>query len=472
MTTTFFAYPSGPRQLLDELQRAVAWLKNAWGDDAVHTWEDNDVAGRNLLDPIVGEIQARELVVADVTFANFNVTYEFGFAIGTGKRAVPTVNVSVEGDRKLHSDIGIFDTLGRLDYSNHAELVDRLTRLEDFKPLKTDFPLNKAAPIYFVGAQNKSSSLLHIVSRVKATKYRYREFNPYEQLRLAATEAIEEVASSALVIVPLLAPTQTGAKVHNIRAAFVAGLAHGMGVPCLLLQPEGGPVPLDVRDLVKTYQNDRQVDEYIADALPAVVEALYRGDPASPADAGLLGRLDFGQYFAENETGSLSKYYLPTDQFRTVLAGGVRLVVGRKGSGKTAVFMQACDRWKPDKSNVVVDLQPEGFRLVKLRDAVLRYLADGTRDQFLAGFWEYLLLLEICATILEQDYQLHIRNHELYEPYQNLAALYREGGYAGGTGFSERMVQLIDRLFREISRAIRRNASPADRRETDNRHFI
>jgi hypothetical protein len=321
-----------------------------------------------------------------------------------------------------------------------------LSEIKDIRPLNTDSNINKNSPIYYLGSENKSDWLLHLVARIRKTKYRYREFNPYEQTRLGPGEAIEEVSSSAAVIVPLLSNLQTGSQIHNIRAAFVCGLAHGMGKPCLIVQPQGGLVELDVRDLVKMFREESQIDQYIADLLPSVVEGLRQDDLPVPVSEGILSKLDFGQTMAENETGDLKRYYYVTDEFRSVLNGKIRLVIGRKGSGKTAVFMQARDRWQPIKDNVVVDLKPDAYKLRKLRDVVLQYLAEGSRDHLQTFFWEYLLLLEVCGTILEEDYQLHLRDHNLLAPYEELARTYREGHYASGVDFSERMVQLIDRL--------------------------
>jgi hypothetical protein len=205
-------------------------------------------------------------------------------------------------------------------------------------------------------------------------------------------------------------------------------------------------VPLDMRDLVRPVRRLEQIDEYIAELVPRIVEATYGAALSELAPEGILQRLDFGDGIAENEASNLRRYHVLTDEFRSVLNGSIRLVVGRKGSGKTAVFFQARDRWRQHKGNVVVDLKPEGYRLRKLRDLVLVYLAEGSQEQLLIAFWEYLLLVEIVQNILEEDYSLHLRDHNLTKPYQDLGELFKEGGYASTSDFSERMTKLIDRI--------------------------
>ena len=56
------------------------------------------------------------------------------------------------------------------------------------------------------------------------------------------------------------------------------------------------------------------------------------------------------------------------------MRGEVRLVVGRKGSGKTAVFLQVRDKVWASRKHVVLDLKPDGYRLLKFKDRVSSFL--------------------------------------------------------------------------------------------------
>jgi hypothetical protein len=52
-------------------------------------------------------------------------------------------------------------------------------------------------------------------------------------------------------------------------------------------------------------------------------------------------------------------WLLPQVNYDTIIAKS-KMVTGRKGSGKTALFIQVRDRIRLDKKNIVVDLKPEG----------------------------------------------------------------------------------------------------------------
>ena len=89
-----------------------------------------------------------DALIADITYLNFNVTYEIGFAIGQNKRTILIRNVSIEGHANRYSEIGIFDTIGYFDYNNSDELYTYNTEgVSDFTPIRTDYNVNTAAPI-------------------------------------------------------------------------------------------------------------------------------------------------------------------------------------------------------------------------------------------------------------------------------------------------------------------------------------
>jgi hypothetical protein len=155
---------------------------------------------------------------------------------------------------------------------------------------------------------------------------------------------------------------------------------------------------------------------------------------------------ELGSSTAENEFVNLGEYYVQTDQFRRALRGEARIVVGRKGSGKTAVFAQVRDHIRPDRNQIVLDLKPEGYQLRKFKEQVLDLLEAGTREHTITAFWEYLLLLEVAYKILEKDRSYHARDQELYKPYQTLARIYKEDGYSQEGDFSERMLRLTEQI--------------------------
>jgi hypothetical protein len=203
---------------------------------------------------------------------------------------------------------------------------------------------------------------------------------------------------------------------------------------------------MDVRDAVKSYGIPDDIQEHIAALSLEITDHLQQGDPAPVPQETVLQTLKIGDPTAENEMTTLSDYYLDTDQYRRALRGEVNLVVGRKGAGKTALFIQVRDRTRADKRNVVVDLKPEGYQLLKLKEDILAHLSAGAREHLVTAFWEYLLLLEVAHKLLEKDKNTYKHNHEIRDLYLDLENTYRAENFSGEGDFSERLLALSQRI--------------------------
>ena len=97
-------------------------------------------------------------------------------------------------------------------------------------------------------------------------------------------------------------------------------------------------------------------------------------------------------------------------------------------------------------SNVIVDLKPEGYQLIKLKEHVLSFMTEGAQQHLITAFWEYLLVLEIIQKILENDRNLHLRDHRLTEPYNKLKEFYGISDLSYEGDFSERLIKLSTSL--------------------------
>lgn len=452
----FVAYPSKPREVGEAIRAAHGRLKDKHGHHGLSIWEENDVAGRCLVDPILSKIALGNILIADITRLNFNVLYEVGFAIGKKKRVFLIKNNTLTSDEHLIQEVGIFDTLGYQEYQNSQQLIDKILKIDDLIPLKFDEQdINTKQPVYVVTPQQKTNLEVRLISRIKKAKLQFRTFDPEEQTRLSAREAIENVARSHGVIIPLRSKSHVGADIHNFRAAFVAGLAHGMEKLLLLLQCKNDPIPLDYRDSVSSYTFPEDIDNYIGEFASDVTERLQSTvSPIVSEPKTFLAKLNLGASSAENEMRDLGNYYLETDEYQRTLRGEVQIVAGRKGAGKTALFVQVRDKHRQNKQLIVLDLKPEGFQLVKFKELVLDLLEEGTKEHTLTAFWEYLLLLETCQKILDKDKTNHQRDQKLYRQYRTLADTYQKDDFVAEGDFAERMTKLIHRISEDFQSAL------------------
>lgn len=457
---SFFAYSSTPGEIGQVIEASAKSVKQSANGSSLVTWAEIDVVGHFISEEVLLNIDAADVLIADITKLNFNVTFEIGFAIGRSKRVVLTKNKSINADGVKIENVGIFDTLGYTQYQNSSELTEIVRSVSRANPLDTEFPLNQKAPVFLLETPHKTDWASRIVSRIKKARYIFRSFDPNETPRLSAYDAITQVSESYGVVVPLLGSTAADSEIHNMRGAFIAGLATGLDKPLCLIQDGDSPVPLDYRDFVNVSHHPNDVNEIIATFASEVASAFQKVEPTKRSQSqSFLKRLNLGATSAENEMRELADYYLETDQYLKALRGEAHIVVGRKGSGKSAIFLQIRDREREidRNNNIVLDLKPDGYKLVKFKEQILSYLEEGTHQHTITAFWEYVLLLEICYKILSKDTRRHMHDHRLYEGYRELQTLYDVDGYDPVGDFSERMSGLMENISSEYQARYRQD---------------
>lgn len=443
----FVAFPSRDPALAEIVMDAVRRANALPLPVRYEPWPFNDVPGNPVISPILEKIDDSPFVIADITYLNLNVVYEVGFSIGRSKRAFLVRHSGTEGDREIAKAVGIFDTLGYYEYDDAEDLKNRLAAHIEAANLTFSTTLDRKSRVYLIEPPNRGADVGVMVSCIKKAGYgRYRSFTPEEDSRLLATDAIRQVAASSGVFIPLQSPHVPGGAIHNIRCMFVTGLADGMGKPKLVLSPPGYDAPLDIRDDVKTWHQPGEIRDYVAEFCPRIVEYEGQVEPSGIDRTTLLQSISIGDPRAENEMTTLEHYYLSIDQFDRALRGEVNLVVGRKGSGKTALFIRLRDQIRTHKRNVVVDLKPEGYQLIRIKEDILEYLSEGARQHLITAFWEYLIYLEIAYKLLEKDQRTYRYNPDIHDVYLELGRAYQDEDFSDEGDFSERLATLSHRI--------------------------
>jgi hypothetical protein len=451
-----FVYPADPAELGETARRAVDAVGSSLHRETPSFWPDPGQAGAFMDAPILQQIEECDYLAADLTGLTFNISYQIGYAIGRGKPMLTTKNAAFKADDQLAREVGLFGTFTQREYQNAQQLAAILTSAAD--ATKFAIPaakVNQKAPVYVLLPKTKTDLEVHLISRVKKARLFFRTFDPEEQGRLSVYEAVKNVAASYGVIMPFLPNSRKDAESHNLRAAFLAGLATAMEKEVLLLQFGKTPVPQEYGDLVRRTTTAPQINAQIAEFAPAITDKLQSDfRPVIVGPGTFLAKINLGATAAENEMADLEEYYLETDEYRRAALGEAQIVAGRKGSGKTALFVKLRNNLRRNRQTVVLDLKPEGFQLIKFKDIVLTYLEQGTREHTVMAFWEYLLLLEICHKILENDKELHITNHRLTDQYRAMSAQYKADTYVSEGDFAERMLKLTERIIDEFKEAI------------------
>jgi hypothetical protein len=456
MAVGFFAYPAVASLVLDAITGAVEISK---GEDLKLTpWPKLRTIGFKIDDLIREKIREADVLVADISYPNHNVLYELGYAIAAGKPVIPTIDVAIEKAVERVQTLGLFDNIGWATYNNAEELSQKLRGWNDVSwKSRYSRRRNHTQPLFVLDTQAKTDFRNQIFHAVENSPVNFRTFDPAEVPRLTAATAIAEISSSAGVIVPIISDAVVDSLRNNLRAAFLLGLAHGYEVEPLAIQYENGPAPLDYRDFITNstfrHETERHVTEYCAQTLVWNQRLLAR-DKRPPA--GILERIDLGSSTAENEIQQLGYYFVRTAEFARATRAEGAVVVGRKGSGKSAVFLQLVEVAGRDRRKCIVDLRPASHNLTEMRDALLSVVSAGVFDHTVAAFWQYIAYMEILLKIRElmlprsrNDSRLQDRIREIEETF-SLSESMVAGDF---TSRLESAVRLVVRFARQAKDA-------------------
>ena len=448
-TDVYFFYSSRQEVIASAIEEGAQLLRSREPSWTVRTWRDLPVSGQLIFCQICKAQRFTRVAVVDVTTMNFNLMFEIGYALGLGIPVIPIRDTSFTLDSQEFESLGLIDTLGYVNFQNSEELAAKLpAAIRDAAvPVMAPFSPNREQPCYLLRSPLVTNGLVKVLSAVKKSGLRFRAYDPKEHPRLSLQEAFRQVKTSIGVCVYLLSEFRSGATVHNARGAF-AGLAMASGVYVFVLQEGGVQQPIDYRDVVQYYTDSAQVQHLITPFIKQIYEALQstRFIPITlPLRA--LETLDFGDVAAENEINALRSYFLPTAQYNDAKRGHARLVVGRKGAGKTAIFYGIRNAYWTSRSHVVLDLKPEGHQFLTLRERLLSTLSRGLQEHVLTAFWNYILLVELASKIIDTDGKFANRDAYRFELYDKLVRIIGGDPETEQGDFSERLLTLVERML-------------------------
>ncbi len=417
------------------------------------TWKDVDIGGRLIFCEICKTMRGAGTVFADVTTLNFNLLFEIGFCLGLGVTVRPIRDTNYAVDKRAFDELGVLDTVGYDDFVNSGKLADAVLKARDLIPMNTPKKTYRETPIYVLRGPVETEGAVRLFSALKKSPLRFRAYDPVETPRLSLSRARKQVQGSFGVIGHLLSPNREGALAHNALCALLCGMALAEQKPVLMLQEEGDEQPIDYRDIVQTYTSPDQIPHMLEESITQIIGRMQEVEPSTgPSPGGLLERLDLGDVAAENEIEGLREYYVPTGQFKLATQGHARLVIGRKGAGKTALFYAVRNAVKRGHASLVLDLKPEGHQFTRLREAVLEELTPGQQEYTIAAFWTYLLSAEIAHKILSNPGEMRFaeRDPERFERYSALEEAYHQHGLVSADDLPQRLLTQVDRLAARV----------------------
>ena len=85
-----------------------------------------------------------------------------------------------------------------------------------------------------------------------------------------------------------------------------------------------------------------------------------------------------GDITAEGDKALLDIAFIETPEYRSLLESNDRtVIVGRRGTGKSAMYLKLAEHWSQDKHTVIIRFAPSDYQVIGFRDV----LRGGFNDQ-------------------------------------------------------------------------------------------
>lgn len=419
----FYAYPSQPESIGETIINAIDELR---GDRIVkdirirlRPWPEASTSGKRIVDQITEFIDRCQIFACDLTYPNLNVTFELGFAIGRFKRLWISLNTSIEGAAKQYNRTleGIVGAAYH-GYENHWDisagfLNDGPWRSLDEHLLSESYrrpaPRPELPTLLYVKPPVNTDAVIVTLEHLQTSEFRESLIvdDPRENSAQTLEWYAEKISLADAVIVHLLAAEHRGSQLHNVKASFVAGLAHGLRRNVLMLAHDPFDCPTDYRLLLKTHKTAEECERYVAAWLRDL--GIPRRRPRRPeeetrrkASTLELRNLSIGEPVAENENLQLDEYFVETTAYFHALEAQATIMIGRRGTGKTANLIALQVEFGRDRRNHVCTVKPVGYEVEGLVQLLKEDLHEAERGYLIDSLWKFLIYSDLAASVCRE----------------------------------------------------------------------
>ena len=415
----FYGYPSDPPSVGETIETALSVLKGhrdvTRNGVRFKRWPTMPVSGKHLAQTIMKNIDRSNIFACDLTYLNDNVSFELGYAIGCFKRVFASVDTSIE-DSTRRFKRNYYNFLGFAPYQNYKDLTERVLEERPWDDLHSNL-LNvryrrsisrpEFPTLFYVKPKVMTTSVIDVIEHFKTSIFCESlviddpKDNPSPSLDWYA----EQLTTADAVIVHLLSTDHTESQLHNNKSSLIAGLTCGLKRQLLILAHAPYESPVDYEHLLRIHETAESCVQSASSWLEEVGKDLprrrQRRRPAPSRAKWELPNVALGQPVAEHERDDLDNYFVETSPYYRALEGPTTILVGRRGTGKTAILYAIRGNLERNNRNHVTILNPVGYELEGLVRVLQEIHQFSERGFLIESLWKYLIYSEVALSVEE-----------------------------------------------------------------------
>ena len=414
MKTGFFAYSSEPKYCGEAIEDAIIKINDSFKDiTQIKSWTTLKISGKLIINEILKEIDSCDYFCADLTGLNDNVLFELGYAIAQKKPIWLLLDKSNISSNKRFNELNFFTTIGYSNYSNSSDIINSFTKEEVYKSkinlydtLISNININRGEnALFYIKSQIDTNYSQDIINEIDNLRLPYRLDDPVETKIHPLSWYVEQIFSVPALLVEFSSTFRVGHELHNSKCSFVSGLALGVGLKLLMISEKPHPTPIDYRELLKKHTDRDEcrnnVKPFLEEIHNEIAQLLVkkRARTQKRKKISELQKINFGEFIAEHETENIYEYYIETAHYQNLIKSEHNIVIGRKGTGKTATLYYLEQELQNDVRNHVCLIKPVNFEI----DGLLA-LYNNLNDEFEKGYmieaiWKFLIYSEIAKSL-------------------------------------------------------------------------
>jgi nucleoside 2-deoxyribosyltransferase len=374
---------------------------------------------------ILEAIDSCEVFACDMTYFNHNVLFELGYAIAKDKFILILLNESIAGTKEKYQEF-ILKNIRYTPITNANSIQKALQQKNYQKDLLSKLvnPGNiqdKSIDIFYKQSKIANQASLELTEVINL-------FRSEKSCKVVSDDASEvgykplswyfqNLVKSRIIIIHFLGKNVEGEFIENAENSFYAGIACGFGAEVLLVAPSKYKAPLDYHEILIQYREPTDLVETVWDwidkrtELPPAVKA--EKIVAEEHELNLI-KLGIGCDIAEEEQEDLLHYFVPTSSYNAALTRQKSLLIGRKGSGKSAIYIKLLDEFSHDDLNFVISLRPESDELLEDVEMSALFNSNASKRSFFFTVWKFVIYSKLAVVIRERlaDKPAYYQNSE------------------------------------------------------------
>ncbi|MCW7467782.1 P-loop ATPase, Sll1717 family [Leptospira levettii] len=436
MKKIFFAYESGHQETIDSISKATLDFNKHQSSFEVIRWEDLSISGRILNKLILHEISECDIFACDLTYLNHNVMFELGYAIGKRKKILIFLNPTIEKSKEIYLSSKLLRNIGFCEYTSSRNILVELQSGSKSKTIFLDelnshLNLDKQnKDLFYLSPSIETQAALDLQELLTKKKYNMLVNNSSEVEYQTLSWYIGAITNSYLVIIHLLGHDKKGSHNNNSEASFYAGLSASFNKEVLIIAPFPFKPPIDYEDLLIEYKSSDEcailTDDWIVDRIGRKVSEEKSTQNIRKFDNNeTLLRLGIGDEVAEIEKEDLLNYFIESEAYRKAKTQSISIFVGRKGTGKSALFIKLEKDFQDTLEYYNIILKPESDELLDDLEVAEFFSSQRNKRSLLFAVWKFIffnkLLVSICSKI---EYKMNRGNYQINPQESIILELY------------------------------------------------